>query len=46
MIDADVMELRNVEHIIGAEAVRVDDAIRLDLFLEQIPIILFHSLQL
>ena len=30
MIDADVVELRNIQHIIGSEAVGIDDAVRLD----------------
>ena len=34
MIDVDMMELRNVEHIMGAKAVSVDDTVRLDLFLD------------
>ena len=29
VVDADMMKVRNVEHVIGPEAVRVDDAIRL-----------------
>ena len=30
MIDADVMELRDIQHIVGSETVGVDNAVRLD----------------
>ena len=29
VVDADMMKVRNVEHVMVSEAVRVDDAIRL-----------------
>ena len=31
VVDANVMKVRNVEHVIGLEAVRIDDAVWLDL---------------
>ena len=30
MIDADVVELRDIQHIVGSETVGVDNAVRLD----------------